>query len=273
MQIIKKMLMYVSLLCWFFIVFFPLLIILIGSFLTNEEFATFNGLKIPNFTYFDNYSKAFIEGNMLQSFVVTFLIILISVLGSVFIGSMVAYVIDRFEFKGKKLLLACYFLVSAVPMVITQVSTFKLMTTLGLYNTIWAPIVLYIGADVTMIYIYLQNLEQLPKELDQAAIMDSANYFQVYRYILFPLLRPATVTVTLLKMMSIYNDFYLPYLYMPRSELSTVSTAIYRFVGPYQTQWEVICACIIISMIPMLIIYLFLQKYIYNGLTSGSLKE
>ena len=158
-------------------------------------------------------------------------------------------------------------------MVVTQVGTFNIMTGLGVYNTIWAPILLYVGADVTMIYLYLQNMEQIPLELDQAAMMDGASYFQIYRHVIFPMLIPATTTVSLLKMLSIYNDFYIPYLYMPSSDLPTISTAIFRFVGPYQTNWPLICAFILISILPMLIIYLFLQKYIEKGLSQGSVKE
>lgn len=170
------------------------------------------------------------------------------------------------------MILFFYFLVSSTPMVITQVGTFKIMTTLHLYNTIWAPVVLYIGADVTMVYLYLQNMEQLPIELDQAAMMDGASFWTIYTKVIFPLLRPATVTVVLLKMLSIYNDFYIPYLYMPSSELPTVSTAIFRFVGPYQTNWEIISACIVLSIIPMLIIYLCLQSYMANHQLEGSVK-
>ncbi|WP_326717201.1 carbohydrate ABC transporter permease [Vagococcus jeotgali] len=264
---------YLSLLLWAFIILFPISILLFGSFMTHEEFHNKQGIHWPDsFLYLTNYSKAIHEGHLLRSFLVTFFIIFLSVLGSVFIGSMIAYVCHRFHFKGKKMILFFYFLVSSTPMVITQVGTFKIMTTLHLYNTIWAPVVLYIGADVTMVYLYLQNMEQLPIELDQAAMMDGASFWTIYTKVIFPLLRPATVTVILLKMLSIYNDFYIPYLYMPSSELPTVSTAIFRFVGPYQTNWEIISACIVLSIIPMLIIYLCLQSYMANHQLEGSVK-
>lgn len=268
-QLIK----YSSLLIWVFIILFPLSILLLGSFMSFDEFSTSQGLRLPNsFLYFDNYVQAIREGQLIKSFMITFIIIFVSVCCSIFIGSMVAFVYARFDFKGKKLLLFSYFLVSAVPMVVTQVGTFNIMTSLHLYNTIWAPILLYIGADVTMIFLYLQNMEQIPIELDQAAMMDGASYFQIYRQVIFPLLIPATTTVTLLKMLSIYNDFYIPYLYMPSSDLPTISTGIYRFVGPFQTNWPLICAFILLSMIPMLIIYLTLQKYIDKGLSQGGVK-
>ncbi|MBO0477787.1 carbohydrate ABC transporter permease [Vagococcus sp. DIV0080] len=273
MRLLGKIIKYVSLLLWSAIILFPLGMLFFGSFMSLDEFSASQGLRLPeSFLYLDNYVTAIKEGNLVKSFAVTFLIILISVMLSIFIGSMVAYVYHRFDFKGKKLLLFAYFLVSAVPMVVTQVGTFNIITSLNLYNTIWAPILLYVGADVTMIYLYLQNMEQIPVELDQAAMMDGASFFQIYRRVIFPMLVPATTTVTLLKMLSIYNDFYIPYLYMPSGDLPTISTGIYRFIGPYQTNWPLICAFILISMIPMLIIYLVLQKYIDKGLSQGSVK-
>lgn len=274
MKAIGQIIKYLTLLSWTVIVLFPLIVLFFGSFMTLTEFSKTQGIKLPNsFLYLDNYAAAIRDGKLVKSFIVTFFIILVSVGVSIIVGSMVAYICQRFDFKFKKLLLFSYFLVSSVPMVVTQVGTFNIMTTLNVYNTVWAPILLYIGADVTMIYLYMQNLNQIPIELDQAAMIDGASFFRIYLHVIFPLLLPATITVSLLKMLSIYNDFYIPYLYMPSTELPTISTAIFRFVGPYQTDWPKICAFILLSMIPMIIIYLVLQKYIDRGLSQGSVKD
>ena len=103
--------------------------------------------------------------------------------------------------------------------------------------------------------------------------MDGANYFTVYLKIILPLLKPAIATVLTIKMISIYNDFYTPQLYMPSEKLAVVSTALYRFIGPYGAKWEIIFAGIVICIIPTLIIFLCLQKQIYAGLVNGSVKE
>ena len=101
--------------------------------------------------------------------------------------------------------------------------------------------------------------------------MDGANYFTVYVRIIFPLLKPAIATVLIIKIISIYNDFYTPQLYI--SSKPVVSTALYNFIGPYGAKWEIIFAGIVICIIPTLVIFLSLQKYIYNGLVNGSVKE
>ena len=268
-----NILKYGTLLVWSFIIFFPLITLFFGSFKTYEEFINTAGLVPPkSFLNFDNYIRAFQEGKMLIGFTNTFILLFFGVIGSILIGSMVAYVIQRFDFKFKKLILFAYLLVSIVPLEISQVGTFKMMHQLGLYNTLLAPIVIYLGADVLMVYIYLQALDKIPKEIDKAAILEGASYYQIYRKVILPLLKPATATVALLKMLAIYNDFYIPYLYLPGENKHTISTTIYRFVGPNQTEWHVISAAILISMVPMLILFLVLQKYIYQGITSGSIR-
>lgn len=270
---LKNIFKYSCLVLWSFIIFFPLITLFFGSFKTYNEFINTSGITLPeSFLNWENYRRAFKEGKMLIGFTNTFILMLFGVGGSVVIGSMVAYVIHRFQFKFKKLILFSYLLVSIVPLEISQVGTFKLIHKMGLYNTLLAPILIYLGADVLMVYIYLQALDKIPKEIDRAALLEGASYGQIYKKVIFPLLKPATATVVLLKMMAIYNDFYIPYLYMPGENLNTVSTTIYRFVGPNQTEWHVISAAIIISMIPMLILFLALQKYIYQGMTAGSIK-
>lgn len=272
-KIVGTVLKYGALLLWTFIVFFPLITLFFGSFKTYEEWVATPGYQIPeHFSNLENYKIAFIQGKMLLGFTNTFILILLGVGGSILIGSMVAYVIHRFDFKFKKAILFAYLLVSIVPLEISQVGTFKLMHKIGAYNTIWAPVLIYLGADVLMVYIYLQVLDQIPREIDKAAMLEGASYWSIYRKVIFPLLKPGTATVAMLKVIAIYNDFYIPNLYMPNEKLRTVSTAIYRFVGPNQTEWHIISAVILISMVPMLIFFFALQKYIYQGMTAGSIR-
>lgn len=272
-NILKKTIIYGSLLIWSIAAILPILTIFFGSFKSFDEFTNTTGITLPdNFFNVSNYKSALLEGNMLVGFFNTFILVLFGVIGSLIVGSMVAYSINRLDFKGKKLILLMYLIVSIVPMEISQVATFKLIDKIGLYNTRLAPMLIYIGADVIMIYIYLQALEKIPRELDKAAMLEGANYFHIYKKIILPLVKPATVSIMMIKIISIYNDFYIPFLYMPDKELQTVSTTLFKFIGPYEIQWQIICAGIIISMIPMIIFFIFLQKHIYEGLTSGSIK-
>ena len=268
-----KIVKYISLFIWSLVVLLPIITILFGSFKTYDEFNNTPGIAPPSsFFNLDNYKRAFEEADMLVGFSNTFILILFGVVGSIIIGSMVAYVINRFDFKYKKTILFMYLFVSIVPMEVSQVSTFKIIDGLGFYNTRLAPIILYLGADVMMVYIYLQMLDKIPIELDKAAMLEGASYLKIYQKVILPLSMPATATVCMIKTIAIYNDFYIPFLYMPGENLNTISTALFRFIGPAKTDWQVISALIIISMIPMIILFILLQKQIYKSISSGSIK-
>ena len=119
----------------------------------------------------------------------------------------------------------------------------------------------------------MQFLKHIPIAIDESAIIDGASYFRVFFTIIMPLLKPAILTVVILKFVAIYNDFYIPMLYMPKEELAVISTALDNFRGPFGSQWEVICAGQMITILPILIIFVSMQKYIYKGLLVGAVKE
>lgn len=251
----------------------PLTVILFSSFKTSEEYNSTSALQLPeNWLNFDNFIRAFVEGNMLTGFVNIAIILAISLVLTTLTGSMVAFILDRFRFRGRGILLAAFLLAVLIPSVTTQVATFQIITNLGLFNTRLAAIVLYMGTDIIAVYIFMQFLKNISVSLDESAMLDGASYFSIYWKIILPLLRPAIVTVIIVRGVHIYNDFYTPYLYMPKQELAVISTALFRFQGPMGSSWEVISAGIIIVIIPTVVIFLLLQKHIYNGITQGSVK-
>ena len=252
----------------------PLIVIFLGSFKTKEEFNTTGPLTLPqNWLNFDNYITAFLNGNMLQGFINTIFILVFSILATILTGTMTAYVLSRFDFMAKKLVKGLFLFATLIPGVTMQVSTFQIINGLGLFNTIWASIAIFAGTDIIAIYIFLQYLDNISISLDESAIMDGASYLKVYRSIIMPLLKPAIVTVLIIKGVAIYNDFYTPFLYMPKTELQVISTSLFKFKGPYGTEWQVICAGIMVAVIPTLIIFLLLQRHIYSGFTQGAVKE
>ena len=103
-------------------------------------------------------------------------------------------------------------------------------------------------------------------------MLDGANRWTIYWRVILPLLKPAIATVVIIRGIAIYNEFYIPFLYMPSQELGVISTSLFRFMGPFGSQWQVIAAGTILVIIPTLLAFLFLQRYIYNGLTSGATK-
>lgn len=264
---------YISLIVGSLVAIIPILVVFFASFKTKEEYATTSPLTPPdNWANLSNYVTAFTDGNMLVGFMNTFIILIISIVGATLTGSMIAFILSRFKFRGSKLLMGAFLLATLIPSVTTQVATFQIINALDLMNTRWAAIVLYLGTDIIAVYIFLQFLDTISTALDESAMLDGASYFTIYWRIILPLLMPAIVTVIIVKGVNIYNDFYTPFLYMPKTDLQVISTALFKFKGPYGSQWEVICAGIMIAIIPTLVIFMSLQKYIYNGLTNGSVK-
>ncbi len=270
---IPVVLKYLSLLMASAVVLVPLVVVMLTSLKTESEVANSGPLSMPgDWLNFANYVTAIEQGAMLRAFGNTTLILVISTAGTVLIGSMTAYAIDRFQFRLKKLVMGLFLLATLVPGVTTQVATFQVIDDLGAFNSRWAPILLYTGTDIVSVYIFLQFIRSIPASLDEAARIDGANSWTIYRKIILPMLRPAIATVVIVKGIAIYNDFYVPFLYMPDPELGTISTALFRFKGPFGAHWETISAGTIVVIVPTLIVFLALQRFIYSGFAAGSTK-
>ncbi|MFB7346047.1 carbohydrate ABC transporter permease [Streptomyces hydrogenans] len=264
---------YLSLIVASLVVLLPLAVVFLTSLKTSEEVGDGSALSLPgNWFNFDNYVTAFNDGKMLMAFGNTAFILVFSIGGTVVIGSMTAYAVDRFDFRGKKPVMAGFLIATLVPGVTTQVATFQVINGFGLIDTRWAPILLYMGTDIVSVYIFLQFIRGIPVSLDEAARLDGANAFTIYRKIIFPLLKPAIATVVIIKGITTYNDFYIPFLYMHSEDLGTISTALFRFKGPFGAHWEAISAGAILVIVPTLIVFLLLQRWIYNGFAQGATK-
>ncbi|MGW3098176.1 carbohydrate ABC transporter permease [Streptomyces sp. NPDC001102] len=273
-RLVARTLVYLSLIAASVVVLLPLIVVLLTSLKTEQETSNDTGaLSLPHdLLNFHNYVTAFQDGRMLSAFGNTAFILVVSVGGTVLIGSMTAYAIDRFTFRLRKPVVALFLLAALVPGVTTQVATFRIVTSFGLFDTRWAPIALYMGTDIVSIYIFLQFVRSIPVSLDESARLDGANAFTIYWRIIFPLLKPAIATVVIVKGIAVYNDFYIPFLYMPNQDLGVISTSLFRFKGPFGAHWETISAGAILVILPTLVVFLCLQRYIYNGFTRGATK-
>lgn len=271
---VARALVYLSLVLATLVVLLPLTVIFLTSLKTSGEMADDSGaLTLPDDPLnFGNYVTAFQDGRMLSAFGNTAVILVVAIGGTVLIGSMTAYAIDRFRFRFRKLVLALFLVAALVPGVTTQVATFQIVNSFGMFDSLWAPIALYMGTDIVSIYIFLQFVRAIPVSLDESARIDGANAFTVYRKVIFPLLKPAIATVVIVKGINVYNDFYIPFLYMPSEDLGVISTSLFRFKGPFGAHWETISAGTILVIAPTLIVFLFLQRFIYNGFTQGATK-
>ncbi|MGN6714219.1 carbohydrate ABC transporter permease [Anaerocolumna jejuensis] len=265
---------YASLCLMAFISILPIIVCVITAFKTDAEYKATNVMTLPDsWLYFDNFKIAWQKANMSVAFFNSAFVLVVVLAASIMYGTMLAYVLNRFTFPGNSLLRNLFLFATLIPGIATQVTVYQIMYKLNLIDSLPGYMILLMGADVIGIYIFIQFFENIPISLDESAIMDGATYFGVFFKILLPLLKPAIVTVLILKGVGTYNEYYMSNLYLQtKTKLVTVSTSLFTFTGPLGSQYNYICAGVIITMIPALIIFIAAQKQIYSGLTNGAVK-
>ena len=264
---------YFSLIFFSFVALLPVVSCVITAFKTETEYQNTNVMTLPeSWLNFDNFIQAFNKANMGRAFINSFIVLVFVVFGSVMVGSMLAYVLNRFTFPGNGLIRSLFLFATLLPGIAMQVATYQLMYQIGFINHLYGYIILSMGTDVISIYIFIQFFENIPTSLDESAYMDGASYFTIFFKILFPLLKPAIVTVMILKGVGTYNEYYNASLYLSDPKLKTIAISLYTFVGPLGSKYNLICAGVILSLIPALVVFLIFQKQIYSGLTAGAVK-
>ncbi|GFI44472.1 L-arabinose transport system permease protein AraQ [Lachnospiraceae bacterium] len=265
---------YITLIFGAFVSVLPIVVCVITAFKTPEEYASTNVMTLPqSWANFENFIQAWSQANMGVAFRNSIIILVCVLAGSIMTGSMLAYVLSRFKFKGNGLVRNMFLFASLLPGIAMQVSVYQIMYSLGWINFLPGYIIMMCGTDIISIYIFIQFFENIPDSLDESAIMDGCTYFGVFFRILFPLLKPAIVTVMILKGVGVYNEYYTANLYLQdKNRLVTVATSLFKFTGPLGNQYNYICAGVIITMVPALIVFILCQKQIYGGLAAGAVK-
>ena len=265
---------YFSLVFFSFVAILPIVSCVITAFKTDVEYQQTNVMVLPeSWLNFENFVTAFQKANMGRAFINSAIVLVCVLVASVFIGTQLAYILDRFKFPGNNLIRNLFLFASLLPGVAMQVAVYEIMYNLHFINSLWGYIIMMCGTDVISIYIYIQFFENIDYSLDESGIMDGASYFTIFYKILFPLLKPAIVTSCILKGVGTYNEYYSANLYLQDKKLlPTVATSLYTFVGPLGSKYNLICAGVIISLLPALIVFITCQKQIYSGLTAGAVK-
>ena len=264
---------YFSLIFFSFCAVLPIWSCVVTAFKTEEEYNTTNVMTLPkSWLNFDNFKTAFETADMGRAFINSGIVLVCVLIGAILIGTQLAYVLNRFKFPGNGLIRNLFLFASLLPGVAMQVTIYKIMGTLGFINHLYGYIIMMMGTDVISIYIFIQYMENIPVSLDVSAIIDGASYFKIYWKIMLPLLKPAIVTSMVLKGVSTYNEYYAASLYLQSQKIRTVAMSLYTFTGPLGSKYNLICAGVIISMLPALIVFLLCQKQIYSGITAGAVK-
>ena len=257
------------------VVLAPIILVLFASFKTKADMVKISPLLLPPQSRFtlENFQKVLSNKYMLIGFKNTGIILVVSIFFNVMFGTITAFIIERFQFRFKGAIVVLFFIGMLIPSFVTEIARFKVINSLNLYNTLGAPIIIYVASDLMQLYIYRQFISTLPVSLDESALLDGCGYFGLFTRIIFPLLAPATATVVIIKAINIINDMYIPYLYMPKNKLRTLTTFLMDYANAQHGSWQSLAAGIIIVMLPTILIYLFFQRYILAGIAAGAVKE
>jgi raffinose/stachyose/melibiose transport system permease protein len=263
--------LYTILIFYFLIIAYPLFWMVINSFKTTEEIFS-NSWALPTTWLVSNYVHAWntgISGYFLNSTIVTISTCLLTV----FISSLGAYGLTRFEFKGKKLLLILCMGGMMLSPQVSLVPLYKLIQAMGIHDTYLALILPYVAyrIPITVLLIRAAFLE-VPKEMEESAFLDGCSTWKVFTKIFLPLNLPILFTGVILTAYFTWNEFMFALIFIDSDSLKTIPAGLMQFRDALQTNWGVLLAGLMISAIPIITLFLFLQKYFVRGLASGSLK-
>jgi raffinose/stachyose/melibiose transport system permease protein len=264
--------------CLLIIYMVPFYLMLINSFKSRREIFD-NTTGLPSKWNFSNYTAAIERMNTSTAFINSLIITALSIILIVLFSSMAAWTLARTKTKTSKVI---FYLFVAAMIVPFQAVMLPLVKWIGMMHidainfnmlgTHYGLIFMYIGFGSSMsIFLYHGFINNIPLEVEEAAIIDGCNKWQLYYKIVFPLLKPITVTVMVLNGIWIWNDFLLPFLTI-NGKINTIPLAMNNFFGAFSKQWELAMAALILAVIPIIIFYFFVQKYIIKGIVQGSIK-
>ena len=250
----------------------PFIFVLINSFKARKDVIA-NPLSLPSTFKFSNYIDAFQKMNYGHAFFNTLIITVLSVLIIIIFSSMTAYILVRKSWKFNKIMFFAMVISMIIPFQGIMIPLVKIYGSIGMLNTKWSLIYMYLGFGLSLaVFMYHGFIKSIPVELEEAAMIDGASRFQTFWQIVFPIMKPITMTIVTLDMLWIWNDFLLPSLVLTAPNERTLQLSTYVFNGTYTTDYGLSMSALMLSVLPILIIYLFLQKSIIGGVLQGSIK-
>ena len=261
----------VLLLAVFFII--PFFLVILNSFKTSPDFVA-NPFSFPDMLHTENYETAFNTMNFLNSFKNSILICVIATGVSVVLSSINAYVLTRKKWKITKAFYMILIAAMVVPFQVIMIPLVKLYGSgLGLTNNIWLVTFIHIGLNIpSPTFLYSGFITGVPVELDEAALIDGASPERTFFSIIFPLLKPITMTNVVFVALSIWNDYILASTLLSLKEVKTLPLMTYAFLTTKSADYAPMMAGLVLTMLPVMILYLFGQRYIIEGIVAGSVK-
>lgn len=251
---------------------FPFFWMVRSAFMTNREIMTTPIQWLPSHYDLENFKKAFERAPFGKYFINSAIIVLINMVGCILSSSFIAFGFSRLRFLGRKLWFALLLSTMMIPQTVLMIPQFLIWQSVGAYNTFIPLTVPSFFGNAFNVFLVRQFYVGIPKEYDEAALVDGANYFTIYSKILVPMAKPVLCSVGVFTFMSTWNDFMGPLLYLDKENLKTVSLALQNFMGQHNSEWNLMMALSTVITLPMIAVYFMAQRYFIEGITFSGLK-
>ncbi len=250
----------------------PFLLVFVNSFKSTKEFIS-NPLKLPVQMNIANYISAIGKMRYSHAFMNSLIITVFSVLLITIFSSMTAYAFVRNKWKINQFMFLIMVAAMIIPFQAIMIPLVKIYGSIGMLNSKWALIYMYIGFGTSLaVFIYHGFIKSIPLELEEAAMIDGCTRIQAYFKVVFPLLKPTTMTIAILDVLWIWNDYLLPSLVLIEPNQRTLPLSTFYFFSTYTVDYGLLMAGLMLTITPVIVLYLFMQKHIIKGVMQGSIK-
>lgn len=269
---------HVSLVVWALIILFPLAFAFLASFKSNTEIFLGNPFGLPSKWDFGSFGRAWSEAKIGRYFINSVIVVTASTFGTMLLGSMAAYVLARYEFKGNRAIYYYFVAGLAFPVYVVLTPLYLVVQNLGLLGTLPGLVLVYIAYSLPFTVFFLAAFfKTLPNAVAEAAMIDGASHTTLFFRVMLPMAKPGLVSITIFNVIGQWNQYVLPVALLPGGDaqdnwLLTQGIASISTSAGYQADWAGLFAALTIAIIPMIIVYAMFQRQIQSGLTAGAVK-
>jgi raffinose/stachyose/melibiose transport system permease protein len=248
----------------------PVYIVIVNS-LKDRASASTLSINLPSTFHFDNFATVIEKGKLGQSFFNSMLYSVGSTVIGTLLAAMAAFVLSRKRTRLNNFIF--FFVIMGIALPTNYVTLTQVMQITHLINTQIGMVIMYAASQIPFgVFLIYGFVQTVPRELDEAAIVDGCGPWRLFFVVILPLLTPVLVTLSVLSFLGAWSDFIAPLYFLNSSENWPMTLAVYNFFGQFQSDWSLVSADILLTILPVLLVYLFAQRYIMSGLTSGSVK-
>ncbi|MCI9650676.1 MAG: carbohydrate ABC transporter permease [Lachnospiraceae bacterium] len=231
-----------------------------------------NFVGLPKAWTLENYVKVLTEENLLRYAANSVFLVVVGTLGCLFLGALTAYGISRFEFRGKGFIVAYFLIGMMVPIQVSVLPLFLILRTIGLLNNLLGLALVYVSGISMGCFIFQKFFQTIPMAMEESARMDGAGDFKIFFRIIVPLCKPVIMTVALITAIGQWNDFYMPMVLLGKRSTYTLTLIIYQYIGQFTKHMGESMAAVIITLIPIIVLYFLFSSQIVEGISGGAVK-